>query len=546
MKYEPRAVSSYDKLPGIKLSNKTAYITLAVINKNSSAVSKMDKFTKGTLHWDIDDIIRDKRRVSLEEVGKLEDGTSATRILVQGAPGVGKTTMASEMCRRWKDGKLLTEYSLVVMLRMRDTRLHKAKTISDLFIHDDPEIHAAIVKKMTATKGRGVFLIIEGFDELSDELQKDSIFADVIHRDSLQEATVMVTSRPSASDVAHAIMPAVKIQHVEVIGFNREQIDEFVEEIIVNESVVRSFRQCLDRFPYIRGIMYVPLNCAIVVMVYQYNQETGFFPRTQTELYTEVTRILLVTYLSAKPGLYPTLECLPSEIRAQFAQLCEMAYEGILGNKLIFECLPPGTRTLGLFEAVPDMHNPDAKSYNFLHLSVQEYLAARHVAALSVSEQTQCFDSLASNRRMTVVLRFLAGLTKFHYKLFSKVGFWGKLTKSRNPTDSLRECIHDSETFTDTIHWLYEAQEEMLARRALGSNVQSLDRTDAVLSPFDCYALGYSMLHSECVWELRLPNCNIDSEGMNNLVASGDSFSRVKVIDLSRNDIGETGGKLGE
>ncbi len=506
----------------------------------------MDKFTKGTLHWDIDDIIRDKRRVSLEEVGKLEDGTRATRILVQGAPGVGKTTMASEMCRRWKDGKLLTEYSLVVLLRMRDTRLRKAKNTSDLFFRYDHKLYAAIGNKMTATKGRGVFVIIEGFDELSDELQRDSIFTDLILGNSLEEATVMVTSRPSASDVAHAIMSSMRIQHVEVIGFNRKQIDEYVGEIIVNESVLRSFRQCLNSFPYIRGIMYVPLNCAIVVMVYQFNQETRFFPRTQTELYTKVTRILLVTYLSAKPELYPTLEDLPSEVRDQLAQLCKMAFEGILSNQLIFECLPPGTRTLGLFEAVPDMHNPDAKSYSFLHLSVQEYLAARHVTALTFSEQTLCFDMLAGNRRMTVVLRFLAGLTKFHYKLFSKVGFWGKLTKSRNPTDSLRECIHDPETFTDTVHWLYEAQDEILARRALGSNVQSLDHTDAVLSPFDCYALGYSMLHSECLWELCLPNCNIDSEGMNNLVASGDSFSRVKVIDLSRNDIGETGGKLGE
>ncbi len=79
--YEPKDKASYDKLPGMTLS-KAAYINLAVIDKRNSVnskVSEMDPFSKATLHWDIDDIIENKREVQLEDVGKLEDGTLAKR-----------------------------------------------------------------------------------------------------------------------------------------------------------------------------------------------------------------------------------------------------------------------------------------------------------------------------------------------------------------------------------------------------------------------------------------------------------------------------------
>ncbi len=552
--YQPRMVTSYDKLPGIALS-KTTFINLAVIDKSSSKhteISEMDKFTKSTLHWDIDDIIGKKRQVKLEEVGKLENGTLARRILVQGAPGVGKTTMALELCRRWKDGELLQEYDLVILLRMRETRLRAAQCISDLFYHHDPNLRDAVCSKVAASNGLGVLFIIEGFDELPEELQKSSIFAKLIKGTTLNNASVMVTTRPSASELASSTLPAdCDVQHIEVVGFTRHQTDQYLEEMIPNKELLTSFRQYLSRFPYIRDIMYVPLNCAIVVMVYKHNQGRRSLPKTQTELYTELTRILLLTYLSAQPeykDCKPALsgiDRLPPHVLTQFEQLCKMAYDGIKRNQLIFECLPSDVNTLGLFEAVPDMHNDHVESYSFLHLSLQEYLAAVHVSKLNPTEQTRCFDSLVTNRRMTVVLRFLAGLTKFNWKPLAGMGLVSKLFKSRMPADSLRSYIHSQSTFAETVHWLYESQDEELTRRAFGSQVQSQKLNGVVLSPFDCYSLGYCIKCSNCLWRLELHNCNIDSDALGNLCATSESLSSVQLLDLSKNYIEESGEKLG-
>ncbi len=553
--YQPRVVASYDKLPGVTLS-KTTYINLAVIDKissNNSEVSEMDAFTKTTLHWDIDDIIENKRKVKLEEVGKLEDGTLAKRILVQGAPGVGKTTMALEICRRWKEGNLLAGYSLVVLLRMRDTRMQRANGVEDLLFHYDPKLKKAVTDMVLASKGSGVLFIIEGFDELPEKQQKTSIFSELIKGLILENAAVMVTTRPSASDIAYSMLSPVSVQFIEVVGFTSEQIDQYVGQIITDVALLRTFMNYLSCFPYIRGIMYVPLNCAIVVMVYKYNQVKGSIsktslPKTQTELYSELTRILLLTYLSEQTDqkvVLPSIGSLPSHLLTQFQMLCEMAYNGIVTNQLIFECLPTGVNKLGLFEAVPDMHDPKATSFNFLHLSLQEYLAAFHISKLSIHKQTCCFDRLVGNQRMSVVLRFLAGLTKFHFHSYEKMGFWSKLVKSRTPADSLRTYIHSQSTFTETIHWIYEAQVAKLARRAFGSKVQSQNLSNVLLSPFDCYTLGYCISRSECMWKLQLQNCNIDSEGISNLAATDGVLARAAVVDLSKNNIGEVGARIG-
>ncbi len=419
--------------------------------------------------------------------------------------------------------------------------------------HYYPNLQEAVSEHVAATKGEGVLFIIEGFDELPDECQRSSIFVDLIKGKILPRAAVMVTTRPSAIESSASMLPTEGVQHVEVVGFTSEQIDEYVGEMISNEDLLRKLQQYLARFPYIRGIMYVPLNCAIVVMVYKYNKGIkGSLPMTQTVLYTELTRILLLTHMCEQPEYknlkvsLPTIDNLPHSFLTQFRTVCEMAYNGIVGNKPIFQCLPRGAITLGLFEAVPDMHDPQAISYNFLHLSLQEYLAALHISKLPLPEQTSCFDSLIGKPRMAVVLRFIAGLTKFHFQSDAKMGFLGKLFRSRTPVDSLRMFIHSRDTFIETTYWLYEAQDAELARRALGSQVQSQNLSNQLLSPFDCYALGYCLSCSECLWRLELQNCNINYEGIKNLNTTGGILSCVQELDLSNNNVGEAAESLGK
>ena len=83
---------------------------------------------------------------------KLDDGSWPKLILVEGAPGVGKSTFAWKLCRKWSKGKILSQYKLVVLLRLRDKRVREAKTLYDLFFYDDPEEQKLIVKEVIKSR----------------------------------------------------------------------------------------------------------------------------------------------------------------------------------------------------------------------------------------------------------------------------------------------------------------------------------------------------------------------------------------------------------
>ena len=83
--------------------------------------SEADTFSKATLHGQIDEIYRKKKPVLLEDVLKPEEGQEEVKLLlVEGAPGIGKSTFAWELCRKWHILQAMQKYSLVVLLRFRE------------------------------------------------------------------------------------------------------------------------------------------------------------------------------------------------------------------------------------------------------------------------------------------------------------------------------------------------------------------------------------------------------------------------------------------
>ena len=105
------------------------YIHLAVVKKDYVSKQQADEFTKATLHGNIEDIIREKESLDFSGIGKKEDGSPAQLIIVEGGPGIGKTTFAWKVCRKWSKRKILQQYRLVVLLRLRDKRVREARNV---------------------------------------------------------------------------------------------------------------------------------------------------------------------------------------------------------------------------------------------------------------------------------------------------------------------------------------------------------------------------------------------------------------------------------
>ena len=174
---------------------------LARIEKKEVDRRKCDKFTRNTLRGDQDDVVYTKHHMNETEIGipgYWDEHKQPRFVLIEGAPGVGKTTFSGQFCYKWSQGQVLINHRLLVLLPLRDNRVRSARNVSDLFQH--PQLQQAIAKGVESSGGEGVALWLEAWDELGEEMRKDSsIFLDLVHGRVLPKATVIVTSRPWAT-----------------------------------------------------------------------------------------------------------------------------------------------------------------------------------------------------------------------------------------------------------------------------------------------------------------------------------------------------------
>ena len=165
----------------------TEYINLACIDRQKVTRHEADEFTKYTIRGTIDDICHRKSQISIDQVaGTVKDDVKKTVlwyptiVLVMGAPGVGKTTFSWELCHRWAKGELLKDYSLVVLIRLRDKSAREAKELVDLFPYPERSLSKAVMKEMLENNGKGALFLLEGYDELPETMRKESIYLDLI------------------------------------------------------------------------------------------------------------------------------------------------------------------------------------------------------------------------------------------------------------------------------------------------------------------------------------------------------------------------------
>ena len=218
-------------------------------------------------------------------------------IIVEGIPGIGKSTFSWHLGVSWAQKKILHDYHLVALLRLRDQSVLRAKCVSDLFYCPDQtaQEHEAVVEWIRSHEGDGVMLVLDGYDELSSYLQTSSIFADIIKGEVLPKMTVLVTSRPSADQKLRKLCKAQKSQFIEVIGFNKEEIQQYIDGALGhNKELKGQLESYLERYPHIHGFLYVPLICAMIVQILSDQMKNNSEP---PETHTEVYQLLIKTVL---------------------------------------------------------------------------------------------------------------------------------------------------------------------------------------------------------------------------------------------------------
>ena len=479
---------------------------LARIEKQTlSSSSDMDRFTRESLRGDMDDVIHKKTAMELSELGVMGDSSRPQVVLIEGAPGVGKTTFAWDKCRQWAEGKLLQDYSIVLLLPLRDNNIRQISSLPGLFRHSRGQVREEVSRRVAESGGKGCLIWLEAWDELPDHLRSsDSLFTQLIRGLQLPAATIFITSRPWATRGLLETVGDRMSQDTELLALAKEEVEMVAIRSQTSSDSGFDFLQFIESNPVIRAAMYTPVSAAIVEQVFKSAPHNP--PTTVTQLYSAFVLMRLEQHLSEHPKYSDmnikvrTLADLPERVLEDLQRLCGLAYEGVSQQKIVFSCLPEGVSTLGLLQTVPQVYDEGEGrvSYNFLHYTVQEYLAALHLSHLQPHQlisitDTNCLrlvktgygTSYYEATQFKGTFQFLAGITKLE----------------PFPVAYLSDLLEkDAATM---YMWLYESQNQSLLTSVLGSGERRL-RLSYSATTTDYFAAGYCLDHSNCTWRIEL------------------------------------------
>ena len=527
-----------------------------------------DEFIRLTITGKVDDILHKKTPVDLENIFS-ECDRRRKLVLIEGAPGSGKSTLCLHICQEWAEGKLFQEYDIVVLVRLRDPLIGKAKTVADLLPCVDKAMASEAETAIKAQYGAGVLWILDGWDELSSDLPSDSIINKLIQPRMFQESplvksSVIIASRPSSSAELHPLVSS----RVEVLGFTPHELEQYFRECLKGDSgAVQTLLERIRENPIVEGSCYLPLNAAIVAHVFLCCDHS--LPTSNHGVFTAVIQNTLTRYFQDRLGKTILVEDvtsprkLPSKIRTSFSHLCQLAFYGIKNNKLTFAAsdltalsISSDVSKVGLLQNLTSMASDGRQSYFcFLHLSIQELLAAVHISHMSAKQQISVFQELFGTPRFSAVLQFYAGITKLKTRLSEPLQ-----SPHQGPTsvyDLVRDIVRDSEhsrtLLVSLLHCLYEAEDPQLCQFVDDLLGHSLNLINTTLTPLDCLAVGYfssvvttTRTVSRC--RVSLVGCSIGDQGCKFLVRglckclnAQSKITSPLNLNLQYNDIHEEG-----
>ena len=432
-------------------------------------------------------------------------------MLIEGGPGMGKSTLAIKICKCWADGELLEEYDAVILLPLRDPEIQAANNIGDLLLVENKNERELLYDEITASDGDKLCFIFEGYDELPEQLRKAPVFAKL--KEKLPKCMLLYTSRPEASNQ----LRHVASQRIEIRGFKEEQVDEYINNAFDDvedgkEKALKLTAQVKSN-PSIRSILYVPINVAIICHLFLL---TSTLPNTLTQLYTLLCINLILRHINKHtPGDIDYLDDLfelPVGISEEFSELCLIAYRGRVDDRIIFSSREikgygiddSKLSGLGLLLIAPSTSvYGREKSYNFLHLTVQEFCAAFYISKLPDKEQYKCFKKYQFYDSFKMIWRMYSGVTRlrnkdiFHHMLPFK---WVKSHYRKKRIIELLCCV-------------YEAHIDEVCI-IVGDHLDgNIDLSYCTLDKLSCSILGYLLeQYSGALRVIQLSGCHIDDE----------------------------------
>ena len=403
------------------------------------SVTKTDTFPKRPKldgHHPLQEVL-DTSKVTKEVaeiLAPLETSVDPQFILIEGAPGIGKSLLLKHIAYRWGIQEIIQKFKLVLLVCLRDPAVQQMSFIDDLlqlFCKRDKDATEAVsvcMKYFVNNNGEDLALLFDGYDEYPERLRKDSLIADILKRKVLPCCGLIVSSRPHAS-VSLRQQATVR---VDILGFTEAEREHYIKDSMKDQpQKIDELIQYLQAHLTISSLCFVPFN--LVVLAYLYKQ--GFIlPRNSAELYNYFICLTVCRHLTKNghrlQGNITKLINLPEPYNKIIQQLSKLSLEALNDDKLIFTfeeikeacpditAIPGAINGCGLLQAVEHFgFTGTTTTINFLHFSIQEYLAAHHIANLPADEELKIIEE-----------KFWSDI---HFNMFS---IYVSLTKGQRPS----------------------------------------------------------------------------------------------------------------